>query len=114
MGQSIVLLPRNPMRPRYADERVGYFVSAFKDFSRDTAKSFFVRYVNRWRLECSEQREASCSTGTSSRIYPQEPHWRHWKSRLNKHGGPALQRGCWQTCGNFSSCWIELDSAVGT
>jgi hypothetical protein len=39
------------MRPRYADERVGYFVSAIKDFSRDTAESFFVRYVNRWRLE---------------------------------------------------------------
>ena len=39
------------MRPRYADDRVGYFVSAIKDFSRDTAESFFVRYVNRWRLE---------------------------------------------------------------
>ena len=44
-------LPASPMRPRYADERVGYFISAFKDFSRDTAESFFVRYVNRWRLE---------------------------------------------------------------
>ena len=48
---SLVELPATPMRPRYADERVGYFVSAIKDFSRDTAESFFVRYVNRWRLE---------------------------------------------------------------
>ncbi len=48
---SLLELPANPMRPRYADERVGYFVSAIKDFSRDTAESFFVRYVNRWRLE---------------------------------------------------------------
>jgi hypothetical protein len=48
---SLVELPSTPMRPRYADERVGYFVSAIKDFSRDTAESFFVRYVNRWRLE---------------------------------------------------------------
>jgi hypothetical protein len=48
---SLLELPATPMRPRYADERVGYFVSAFKDFSRDTAESFFVRYVNRWRLE---------------------------------------------------------------
>jgi hypothetical protein len=48
---SLVELPGTPMRPRYADERVGYFVSALKDFSRDTAESFFVRYVNRWRLE---------------------------------------------------------------
>jgi hypothetical protein len=48
---SIVELPATPMRARYADDRVGYFVTAFKDFSRDTAESFFVRYVNRWRLE---------------------------------------------------------------
>ena len=48
---SILELPTMPMRPRYADERVGYFVSAIKDFSRDTAETFFVRFVNRWRLE---------------------------------------------------------------
>jgi hypothetical protein len=44
-------LPAEPMRPRLADDRVGYFISAMKDFSRDTAEDFFVRYVNRWRLE---------------------------------------------------------------
>jgi hypothetical protein len=48
---SLLELPAIPMHPRYADERVGYFVSAIKDFSRDTAESFFVRFVNRWRLE---------------------------------------------------------------
>ena len=48
---SLLQLPATPMRPRFADERVGYFISAFKDFSRDTAENFFVRYVNRWRLE---------------------------------------------------------------
>lgn len=51
---SLLELPASPMRPRYADQRVGYFISAFKDFSRDTAESFFVRYVNRWRLERRE------------------------------------------------------------
>lgn len=48
---SLLDLPAVPMRPRLADDRVGYFVSAVKDFSRDTADGFFVRYVNRWRLE---------------------------------------------------------------
>jgi hypothetical protein len=48
---SLLELPSTPMRPRLADDRVGFFVSATKDFSRDTAESFFVRYVNRWRLE---------------------------------------------------------------
>jgi hypothetical protein len=36
--------------PRSRD-RVGYFVAAQKDFSRDQEKDRFVRYVNRWRLE---------------------------------------------------------------
>jgi hypothetical protein len=44
-------LPPEPMRPRFADDRVGYFISALKDFSRDTAQGFFVRYINRWRLD---------------------------------------------------------------
>lgn len=48
---SLLELPAEPMGPRYADDRVGYFVSAMKDFSRDTAENFFVRYINRWRLE---------------------------------------------------------------
>jgi hypothetical protein len=53
---SLLELPATAMQPRYADERVGYFISAFKDFSRDTAESFFVRYVNRWRLQKREPR----------------------------------------------------------
>jgi hypothetical protein len=48
---SLLELPATPMRPRVADDRVGYFISAMMDFSRDTAETFFVRYVNRWRLE---------------------------------------------------------------
>ena len=27
---------------------------------------------------------------------------------FSRHGGPAPQRGCWETCGNSSNCWIEL------
>ena len=48
---SLLALPATPMQPRPADDRVGYFVSAMKDFSRDTAQGFFVRRINRWRLE---------------------------------------------------------------
>ncbi len=38
-------------RPRRADERVGYFISAYQDFSDDAPRSPFVRYINRWHLE---------------------------------------------------------------
>jgi hypothetical protein len=50
---SIVELPERPMEPRLADERVGYFLTAHKDFTRDEDEHF-VRYVNRWRLERGE------------------------------------------------------------
>jgi hypothetical protein len=47
-------LPDDGYQPRLADDRVGYFLSAVKDFSSDNRETPFVRYVNRWRLERAE------------------------------------------------------------
>jgi len=41
----------NGYRPRLADERVGYFLTAYKDFSDNSSREPFVRYVNRWHLQ---------------------------------------------------------------
>lgn len=48
---SIFALPEHPMRPRLGDDRVGHFLTAQRDFSRDRKETPYVRYVNRWRLE---------------------------------------------------------------
>ncbi len=40
--------------PRLADDRVGYFITAFQDFSHNNSKESFVRYINRWHLEPSD------------------------------------------------------------
>ena len=32
INRSMVLLPKQPMRGRYADDRVGYFIKSFTDF----------------------------------------------------------------------------------
>ncbi|HEX6706578.1 MAG TPA: zinc-dependent metalloprotease [Albitalea sp.] len=48
---SLARLPEQPMKPRKADGRVGYFTSAVMDFSDDLARTPRQRYVNRWRLE---------------------------------------------------------------
>ena len=48
---SLSLLPQNSYRPRLADDRVGYFVTALKDFSQQVDEDRFVRYINRWSLE---------------------------------------------------------------
>lgn len=48
---TMVKLPEEPMQPRMADDRAGYFMTVHKDFT-DDSDTFFRRYVNRWRLEC--------------------------------------------------------------
>ncbi|MCI2431209.1 zinc-dependent metalloprotease [Candidatus Acetothermia bacterium] len=48
---SLLALPEQPMKPRLADDRMGYFVTTYKDYSRQTGPTNSVRLVNRWRLE---------------------------------------------------------------
>jgi hypothetical protein len=50
-------LPAKPMKPRLADDRVGYFLTSYKDFTRDNDEDFFVHYANRWRLEKKDSTE---------------------------------------------------------
>ncbi len=47
---SISRLPETGYQPRYADDRVGYFLTVLKNFSKETEDERFVRYVNRWDL----------------------------------------------------------------
>jgi hypothetical protein len=51
---TLAALPANPMTPRVGDDRVGSILTAQKDFSQEDS-TFFVRYVNRWRLEPGER-----------------------------------------------------------
>ncbi|HEX5133228.1 MAG TPA: zinc-dependent metalloprotease, partial [Candidatus Krumholzibacteria bacterium] len=48
---SIRQLPEDPMTPRIADDRVGYFTTSFKDFTKEKGETFFTHYANHWRLE---------------------------------------------------------------
>ncbi|MBD2204236.1 zinc-dependent metalloprotease [Calothrix sp. FACHB-1219] len=48
---SLSQLPNNKYQPRLADERVGYFITAYQDLSKDDRGDPFVRYINRWNLE---------------------------------------------------------------
>ncbi len=54
MYQSMVLLPEEPMMPRLADDRVGYFTVSQIDFGLDEQKAATRTYIRRWRLEPSD------------------------------------------------------------
>ena len=54
MNQSLVLLPAEPMRPRYADPRVGYFTVERINYGLNEQKAATETFIRRWRLEPSD------------------------------------------------------------
>jgi hypothetical protein len=55
---SLVKLPEQPMVPRLADARVGYFSTSMYDYGRDENKSVERTYITRYRLEKKDQAAA--------------------------------------------------------
>lgn len=51
MAQSLVLLPKTPMRPRYADPRAGFFTVERVNYGLDEQKAATQEFITRWRLE---------------------------------------------------------------
>jgi hypothetical protein len=49
--QSMILLPKVPMRPRIADPRVGYFTVERVNYGLDEQKAATETFITRWRLE---------------------------------------------------------------
>ncbi len=54
MHQSMILLPEEPMRPRFADHRVGWFTVERTNYGLDRQKSAEEEFLARWRLEPSD------------------------------------------------------------
>lgn len=51
VASSWYLLPKEPMRPRYSDSRVGYFATTVTDYTRNPEKAEPTSFAHRWRLE---------------------------------------------------------------
>lgn len=51
INNSMIVLPKNPMMPRLADERVGFFAQSQVDYGQDAQKAKTTSYIRRWRLE---------------------------------------------------------------
>ncbi len=55
INNSMVLLPKTPMKRRYFDERVGWFTSSQIDYGLDAQKSKALTFLDRWRLEIKDE-----------------------------------------------------------
>ncbi len=51
INNSFVLLPKEPMRKRLYDARVGYFASSYLEYGDEQQKVNRNTYIHRWRLE---------------------------------------------------------------
>lgn len=51
VASSWYLLPEVPMRPKYFDNRVGFFATTVNDYTRTPDRAMPTTFVNRWRLE---------------------------------------------------------------
>ena len=55
MSNSMILLPKVPMKRRYFDERVGWFARGQIDYGLEDQRSKTVQYLDRWRLEVKDE-----------------------------------------------------------
>ncbi len=55
VNNSMVLLPKEPMKRRYFDRRVGWFARGQTDYGLEAQESKTVRFLDRWRLEVKDE-----------------------------------------------------------
>jgi hypothetical protein len=48
---SLATLPETDFVPRYADDRIGHFLTMYQDYSQLDTQTPYVRYINRWNLK---------------------------------------------------------------
>ncbi|HSJ68616.1 MAG TPA: zinc-dependent metalloprotease [Anditalea sp.] len=55
MNSSMLLLPKEPMKQRLADRRVGWFNTSVTDYGLDEQRATQRTYLDRWRLEVKDE-----------------------------------------------------------
>ena len=71
LNVSMVMLPRIPMKPRYADPRIGYFTVGYTDFDGNPQGIKEVEMIRRWRLEPKTEDLAAYKRGVL--VEPKKP-----------------------------------------
>lgn len=55
LSNSMILLPKEPMKRRYFDQRVGWFARGQQDYGLDAQYTKTLTYLDRWRLEVKDE-----------------------------------------------------------
>ncbi len=83
------------MRPRYADERTGFFTVGTVDFSTTDQVAKRKRYITRWRLECSDRKDGNLCYPKQPIVYYVDPdtpeQWKPWIRKAILDWQPAFE-----------------------
>ena len=71
INNSMILLPKTPMKRRYFDERVGWFARGQVDYGLEDQRSKRVNFLDRWRLEVKDEDMAKFKRGEL--VEPKKP-----------------------------------------
>jgi hypothetical protein len=63
INNSMILLPKYPMQPRYRDARIGYFADNILDYDVEPQKVKDIEIIDRWRLEPKKEDEEKYRQG---------------------------------------------------
>jgi hypothetical protein len=92
----MILLPKEQMKRRYFDQRVGWFSRGQTDYGLDAQKSKTVRYLDRWRLEVKDEDIEKFNRGEL--VEPKKPVVYYIDRATPKKWVPYLKQGIedWQ------------------
>ncbi|MEO9036482.1 MAG: zinc-dependent metalloprotease [Gemmatimonadaceae bacterium] len=92
---SIVRLPEDPMRPRRADERIGFFSVRSVDFGTPDQVAARREFITRWRLECSDRKDGNLCYPKKPIVYYVDPdtpdQWKPWVRKAILDWQPAFE-----------------------
>ena len=96
ISNSMILLPKEQMKRRYFDQRVGWFSRGQTDYGLNAQKSKTVRYLDRWRLEVKDEDIEKFNRGEL--VEPKKPIVYYIDRATPKKWVPYLKQGIedWQ------------------
>ncbi len=118
---SIILLPKNPMRMRHYDQRVGFFTNEVTMFGEESQKTENQAYAIRWRLEpknaadAEKQKKGELIEPKKQIVYYIDPatplKWRKYLKAGVDDWAAAFEKAGWKNAikGEY---WPEKDSTM--
>ena len=96
INNSMILLPENPMKRRYFDERVGWFTTRQTDYGLPVQRSKSIEYLDRWRLEVKDEDREKFERGEL--VEPKKPIIYYIDRATPKEWAPYIKQGVedWQ------------------